>query len=202
MDEESINIICCERRCLLSLQEWSVCFIPIVALIWGFLMKQFLWANCIQLCKIFAHPVIGQSIPHLRVQSFKEFRYPKTVNSTLLLWFFKYFSQTSNKQVRSSVTNPGRWSTLHRKGNPRNLMLYQKSRNFLYYGKLLYSMCHLQQVSQVENDLADDIWIFLVEHGAQILQQICRIFKQTRCCGRAFRLAEASKHRWTVTALV
>lgn len=43
---------------------------------------------------------------------FKEFRYPKTVNSTLLLWFFKYISQTSNKPVKSSVTNPGKWSNL------------------------------------------------------------------------------------------
>lgn len=59
MDEESINVICYERRRLLSLQEHSVCFIPMVALIWGFLMKQFFLANCIQLGKIFAHPIIG-----------------------------------------------------------------------------------------------------------------------------------------------
>lgn len=68
-DEESINIILvCYERCLLSLQEWSGCFIPIVALIGGFLMKPFFCANCIQLGKISAHPIIGQSIQHLRVQ--------------------------------------------------------------------------------------------------------------------------------------
>lgn len=39
-DEESTNIIlmCYERSCLLSLQEWSVCFIPIIALIGALLM--------------------------------------------------------------------------------------------------------------------------------------------------------------------
>lgn len=109
MDEEStknIILICYERRSVLSLQEGSVCFIPTAALIRAFLMKLFFWANCIQLGKIFAHPIRGQSIPHLRVQLcqypyFKEFRYPKAVNSTLLLWFFKYISQTSNNKQKA-----------------------------------------------------------------------------------------------------
>lgn len=62
---------------------------------------------------------------------FKKFRHPKTVNSTLLLCFFKYILQTSNnKQVKNSITNPGKQSDLDRQGNPRNLMLYQKSRSF------------------------------------------------------------------------
>lgn len=45
-------------------------------------------------------------------------------------------------------------------------------------------MCHVQQVSQVENDSADDMWIFLVEHGAQILQQICRTFNKHVAVGK------------------
>lgn len=77
---------------------------------------------------------------------FKEFRYPKTVNGTLFLWFFKYISQTSNnKQVKSSVTNPGKRSDLDKEIQEISCCI-RRVEIFLYYGKLLYSMCHLQQV--------------------------------------------------------
>lgn len=163
-DEESINIILvCYERCLLSLQEWSGCFIPIVALIGGFLMKPFFWANCIQLGKISAHPIIGQSIQHLRVQYISKNSDAQRQWMACRLCFFRYISQTSNKKhVKNGVTNPGKQSNLN-KEIPEISCCIRRAETFLYYGKLLYRTCHLQPVSQVENDLDDGMWIFLVE---------------------------------------
>lgn len=201
-DEESVNIILvCYERCLLSLQEWSVCFTPIVALIWGFLMKPFFWANCIQLGKIFAHPITGQSIQHLRVQYISKNSDAQRQWMARHLCFFKYISQTCDNKQAKKQCNKSRKTKQLGQGNLRNLM-YQKSRNFLVLWEI--TIQHVSSTAGIPSREWFGWWHVDLpcRTKAQILQQICRIFKQICCSGRAFTLAEASKDRWTVTALV